>query len=790
MKDGPITLYRPTAPGPDYDYIGQNRLASGSMRDMGGNLGGRGPMGETDAAMTRRLWEDYQQAQTRWANQAINNYAFSQGIQWRAEDIDKLNEMNQKVAVRNVIHRALDQLVSIMTAKKPQFRATAREDSDLRRAHLRSMLLTWIWDQSEMCGLNQARDIYCYKAMGRGVMGVYVDAHKDMGKGEVLIESFDPLDVYPDPATQSPLWDDAAHIIVRRYMSAAQIKERWPHVNVGQLAYDDEVTTNQRYGFTEHYRDKEQILRIDEVDRQFDRMFNVLERYSRVKRPFFRLIDPRDAHGEELLSQMEMMERVQDVCFVVETMNGVEVVKDEIGVGHFEQIFKDMGGIMLEGATEARVEYHMVAMPPINTPNGPQPQEPEMMPGPPASEYAIPETHTTLTRTFIAELLKTQLLTYVQFEYDRVRVSASVGSQDLYPAYDLPTSHYPIVPIQKAITYTAYPVSDVSLVRDAQERINKSLSLMLSYMANATNVKIIYPEGSIRSRKRWEEELPRPGTAMLPYDRQTIGTSGNDIQIVHPAPLPGDLLQEIHMETAYINDMMGAYPMSQGDPQDAPDTYRGTLQIDEYAGRRILAQLNDVYRAYSRAGQVALDLAADVYEPSKVIQVVAPNGDTEEASLDDWSVEAVGFKKKITNIYDVKIVANSTMPSNRWALVEAYKELYSLGIVDMEAVLRKSDIPDAEQIIERMSENRRLMQMVEEMREVIDRNTKEMATMEGELKHADRQVAVQKFIAELHALSARLTKQVETHEERVKMIEQHARDLAKAKAQAQYKPRK
>ena len=779
-----MELYQPTPAGPDYDNIG-TRQASGVMVDQRGMM--RYGKGAQDAFMTRRLFEDYRLAQRPWAWQAQADYAFSQGAQWDRKDVDKLNEMGQKVAVRNVIHRALDQITSILTARKPAFRATAREDSDLRRAYIRSALLTWIWDQSQGQGLNSARDIYTYKAMGRAVMGVYVDPDMDMGKGEVLIESHDPIDVYPDPATQNPLWDDAGHIIVRRYLSAGQIKKRWPQVDVTRMAYDDNQEEDREYQ-QNLYRDKGQRLNIDEVDRQYDRMYNVLERYTKVKRLFFRLIDPMDPNGEELLSEMEMQKRVQDVAFVVETMNATQVVKDDVGVQHFEQIFQEMGGIMGPGSEEITVEYHLVQMPGIAGPDGQVGlAEPEMVQGPPISEYAIPESHTKLTRTFIKNILETGLLTYRKFMYDRVRVCGSVGSQDLYPAYDLPTCHYPIVPIQKSVTYTAYPISDVSLVRDAQERINKSLSLLLAYQANATNLKVVFPQDAIRNRERWEQEMTRPGTAFLDYERSGFGGDGKDIQFVHPAPMPAEVIGQIEMETHYINELMGAYPMSQGDPSDAPDTYRGTLQIDEYANRRIMAQMNDIYRAYSRAGQVALDLATDVYEPTKVIRIVNPNGDTEEMALQDWGYEISQIGNRIQNIYDVVVVAGSTLPSNRWALVDMYLELYQAGIVDIEAVLMKSELPDAHEIIERVSEYRRAMQALQEAQAMIEKYRKDIDTMEGELRHADRQVATQKFIAELHALSARITKMVESEEERKKMIEQHAKQLAQAKAMASVK---
>lgn len=52
-----------------------------------------------------------------------------------------------------------------------------------------------------------------------GVFQVYQDPGVDNGKGEVMIKSINPLDVYIDPNSKDPYARDASNIIVCKHMT-------------------------------------------------------------------------------------------------------------------------------------------------------------------------------------------------------------------------------------------------------------------------------------------------------------------------------------------------------------------------------------------------------------------------------------------------------------------------------------------------------------------------------------------------------------------------------------------
>ena len=40
--------------------------------------------------------------------------------------------------------------------------------------------------------------------------------------------------------------------------------------------------------------------------------------------------------------------------------------------------------------------------------------------------------------------------------------------------------------------------------------------------------------------------------------------------------------------------------------------------------------------------------------------------------------------------YDIKVIGNSTLPSNRWARFEYYMQLYQSGLIDQIEVLKRN----------------------------------------------------------------------------------------------------
>ena len=117
------------------------------------------------------------------------------------------------------------------------------------------------------------------------------------------------------------------------------------------------------------------------------------------------------------------------------------------------------------------------------------------------------------------KLILQGLIEVAQVQVSRVHQCVVVGDKKLYSRI-LPTEHYPIVPFCNIHTRTPFPVSDVRMVKNMQEYINKTRSLIIAHATTSTNTKILIPEGSV-DMKEFEEKWAQPGVA-IPVDMLSL----------------------------------------------------------------------------------------------------------------------------------------------------------------------------------------------------------------------------------------------------------------------------
>ena len=111
-----------------------------------------------------------------------------------------------------------------------------------------------------------------------------------------------------------------------------------------------------------------------------------------------------------------------------------------------------------------------------------------------------------------------------------------------------------------------------------------------------------------------------------------------------------------------------------------------------------------------------------MYQAHKVMRIVQPNNieNIKEVEINvpiynDYGTAIGKWNDYSTAKFDVRIVAGSTLPINRWAYLAELKELMKLGIVDDIAVLAETDIRNKEKIVQRKSLYSQLSSQLEKM---------------------------------------------------------------------------
>ena len=99
--------------------------------------------------------------------------------------------------------------------------------------------------------------------------------------------------------------------------------------------------------------------------------------------------------------------------------------------------------------------------------------------------------------------------------------------------------------------------------------------------------------------------------------------------------------------------------------------------------------------------------------------------------------------------YDVNIIGNSTMPSNRWGEWSIYMETYQAGLIDRTEALMKTDIFDKEGVLQRMDIVQQLQAQLQQSQEAIKNLQGDLQTAHRESLSARKRTEVEKFKTEM-----------------------------------------
>lgn len=210
------------------------------------------------------------------------------------------------------------------------------------------------------------------------------------------------------------------------------------------------------------------------------------------------------------------------------------------------------------------------------------------------------------------------------------------------------------------------------------------------------------------------------------------------------------------------SSMMG---MSQG----LPDTYRQSLMVEEYGARKIkVVDMTAVESALQYLGQATLELDQWWYDFQKKLAIVDDNGKMREFVINKAIIDArtrriVGVTNSIRQIkFDVHLIVGSTLPKNKYAVLELYLGLFDRGLVDEETVLRQTDVLDVDTVLEKISRIRQAMSAIEDLQDQQKRmgtiiNSLENQLIQAKIKEGSRE---QLLVEQLRSLETQMAQRL------------------------------
>ena len=154
-------------------------------------------------------------------------------------------------------------------------------------------------------------------------------------------------------------------------------------------------------------------------------------------------------------------------------------------------------------------------------------------------------------------------------------------------------------------------------------------------------------------------------------------------------------------------------------------------------------------------GRVIYSLSKNHYSYQKTFRIVQPNNDIDEYTinkklLDDKSKELMSIENEISiGNFDIRVIGNSTMPSNKWAEWNIYMEAYQAGLIDKVEALKKTDIFDNQGVLQRTDIIAKLQQQLKQAGEQIKSLKGDLQTAQRESVHDKKRVEIAKFQGKL-----------------------------------------
>jgi hypothetical protein len=353
----------------------------------------------------------------------------------------------------------------------------------------------------------------------------------------------------------------------------------------------------------------------------------------------------------------------------------------------------------------------------------------------------------------VADAMKKGMIDIIEVPQTRIKMTCTLGQIVLYERI-LDTDKYPIVPVPNIWTNTPYPMSDVRKNKDFQRYLNKTMSLITSHAQASSGLKLLVPQGSVDDIEELEKDWANPN-ATIEYD-----PSFGEPHFPSPQPLSNSVMQLPQLIEKYIDLNMGIFEMMQGNTEVAPRTSSATMMMEDFGQRRSKSKLRDIEGSLRRLGRVIYNLAKSHYNYKKTFRIVQPNNDLDEFTInqrmyDDKTQELQTIENDVTvGQFDIRVIGNSTMPSNKWGEWNIYMEAYQAGLIDRNEALKKTEIFDKEGVLSRMDIIKQLQQQLQGAQEQIKKLDGDLQTAHRESVSSRKRTEVEKFKSQLKGYEA------------------------------------
>lgn len=676
----------------------------------------------------------------KWRSKSQKGYDFYLDDQLTKDEEKGLDEAGMPSFTINRILPIVEIMKYFATANSPRWKAVGVDGSDVDMAQIHSDVADYCWYHSTGDSV-YSQVILDSLVKGVGYILIDVDQDSDHGKGDVVFKKIDPYDVYVDPTSKDFLMRDASFVLIKKNLTRAQLKRLFPQysrkIQKASSGGAGDVAYSQRDADTSNsiQTDDDMTSYAVTTKGEQDDIVAYYENYMKIKVPYVNATIHIKPTAEEQ-GQIRETVKVQ-----------MQEFKAEVEVGLQEKIVQIQQALQAGEIIEDRARLE-IQKGEKEAQQAIQAKQQELMSM--AQDAASrTEQHVLRKEEFETRMKSPEyaeaVVDSVSFYQTRIKLLCSAGDDTFLYEYELPIDEYPIIAIPYLYTGTPYPMSAIMPLIGKQQEVNKAHQVMLHNANLASNLRWQYVEGSI-PEEEWEQYSSAPGALLKSrqgFERPTP---------ILPAPINNafyTVVQEGKSDMEYIAGIPSAM---MGFVQNQAETYRGLLANDEFGTRRLKAwMISTVEPGLEHAGKVFASIAQRHYTIDKIFRMVQPEAGQDEVRESRINIpiyndygDVIGKWADYNSAkFDIRFISGSTMPINRWALIDEYFKWFQAGLIDDIAMVAETDIRNKKQLLERKSLYSQLQGQLEQLSEALKDKEGTIETLERQLVQAGIKMKVQ-----------------------------------------------
>ena len=659
-----------------------------------------------------------------WLRDLYKGTDYYEDIQLTNKELTDLQDAGMPTFTTNRMTPVLEIMKYFITANRPRWQATGWTGDDSQMSEIFDGLFEYSFHLSD--GDMQVGQIVLNTlTKSLGWFNIYADTMADRGMGETMFNSIAPDTVYVDPTCRDLMFRDAAFIIVAKNVTKQWLKNYLPQ-------YEAEIEKATGTPLTTASADSSNPSRDEEVSEDAisvkaglnEDVIPFIETYKKKKVLFYNLFIHEVPSPDEM-SSVEQQAKVE-----------LEELQMELAVQMEEAIKKLSEQVQAGEIIESRAQFETQKLERVQQMEYQQKQEYfkstfQQMQSNVVNKSIRKDEYDELIKS--GSIAEEDIMQSIPYWEDRVFKEVSVGTDTLLYDEDTDFIHYPTIPLPFMFNGGPYPISAAKPMIGKQQQINKAGQITIHHATLSSNSPWLIQAGTLTNEEDWDMNVSMPG-GRLEYEY--AGPDSTPIR-QKPEPLNNAFFQIAENGKSELEYTAGVPSSLMGLADNPSETFRGKMANDEFSTRRLKAWIKTVFEpVLTHVGNVFLDVSQHVYKIHKVFRIVNEEGFKEyEMNVPIFNDigEKIGKMFDYETVkFDIRVVASSTLPTNKEAEEGRWIELQEKNITDdIETIKHIGDISDKEGLINRKSLYAQLSGQVESLET-------ELKKVNGDLQTAQR----------------------------------------------------